>query len=114
MNERRTWLIAYDIKSPKRLSHLYRLLKTRAIAVQYSVFMFDGRASDLGSLLTEIRYLLDPKEDDVRAYPIPQRLEAHVIGRGSIPESACIVSADRPAIQVFTNPVDAINLTSAD
>lgn len=116
MNQRRAWLIAYDIKSPKRLSRLHRLIKARAIAVQYSVFMFKGRAADLGNLFGEIRQLVDPKVDDVRAYPIPPRFEIHVVGRGSVPNSACIVSADRAEVSVFTNPADAndLELHSAD
>lgn len=114
MNERRAWLIAYDIKNPKRLSRLHRLIKTRAIAVQYSVFMFEGRAADLGNLFSECRRLLDLKEDDLRAYPIPQRLEVHVIGRGSMPESACIVSGGRSEVYIFTNPVEAFDLRSGD
>lgn len=109
MNQRRSWLIAYDIRDPKRLSRLHRLIKARAIAVQYSVFLFEGSAAELGNLFGEIRQHVDPREDDVRAYPIPQRIEVHVIGRGSMPESACVVSANGAEVHAFTHPTEVVS-----
>lgn len=109
MKLRRSWLIAYDIRDHKRLSRLHRLIKSRAIAVQYSVFLFEGSAAELGKLFSEIRQCVEPREDDVRAYPIPQRIEVHVIGRGSMPESACMVSANAGEVYAFTNPAEAFS-----
>ena len=40
--ERRNWLVAYDIASPRRLARVHRYLKRHAIPVQYSVFVFHG------------------------------------------------------------------------
>lgn len=107
MNRRRAWLIAYDIRDPKRLARLHRLIKARAIAVQYSVYLFEGSAAELGNFFGEIRQYVEPREDDVRAYPIPQRIEVHVLGRGSMPESACIVSANGAEVHAFTNAAEA-------
>jgi CRISPR/Cas system-associated endoribonuclease Cas2 len=38
LNQIRSWLIAYDIASPRRLVRVYRLLREHAVPVQYSVF----------------------------------------------------------------------------
>lgn len=113
LRQRRTWLIAYDIRCPKRLSRLHHRVKARAIPVQYSVFLFEGSAGDLGNFLTEIGQYIDSKEDDVRAYPIPERPEIHVVGRGAFPASACIVSAEHAGIRMITSPLGIIEMLSS-
>lgn len=92
LNRQRAWLIAYDIRDPRRLSRLYAFIRRHTIPVQYSVYLFEGHAGALGELLLKIRQRIDNAVDDVRAYLIPERVEIYTYGRGSLPASACYVS----------------------
>ncbi len=94
LNERRAWIIAYDIRCPRRLSRLHRFIKREAVPVQYSIYLYEGSAGDLGGLLMNLRGYIDDDEDDVRAYPIPRNPEIHHLGIGSLPPGALLHSAD--------------------
>ena len=69
----RYYLICYDIACPRRLARVHRLLQGRALALQYSLFLFQGSEAALQSCLTALAERIDTDEDDVRAYPLPQR-----------------------------------------
>lgn len=79
------WRIAYDIADPRRLARVHRFLVERAVPVQYSVFWasLDRRALD--AMLRGIAERIDPRADDVRFYPIPERPRIEWIGRPAIP-----------------------------
>lgn len=84
--EKRNWLIAYDIRSPRRLSKVHRCLKQHAIPVQYSIFVYHGNRAQLDRLLRDLASHIDATADDVRAYHLPERCEVHMLGRQSLPE----------------------------
>ncbi len=75
-NSKRWYLIAYDIRDPKRLQKVHRHLKRRAVALQKSVFLIHGHRQDVAALRDALRGLADGREDDIRLYPIssPDRL----------------------------------------
>lgn len=64
------YLIAYDIAHPRRLQRLHRALQAEAIAIQRSVFLIAGTVADVDRLLDRLSTLIDPEEDDLRAYPV--------------------------------------------
>ena len=82
----RNWLIAYDITDPRRLGRVHRYLKSHAIPVQYSVFVFRGNHGDLQEVLGGIAERIEPSVDDVRAYHLPDRCEVAMLGRQDLPE----------------------------
>lgn len=79
-------LICYDIANPKRLGRLFRYLKKCAMPLQYSVFLFSGDARQLERCLARAEKFIDPKEDDLRAYPLPVRGFKARLGKPALPE----------------------------
>lgn len=65
------WVIAYDIRCKRRLVRLGRRMRKLATPVQYSVFIGRWSRSELDEVLKEIGALIEPRVDDVRAYPLP-------------------------------------------
>lgn len=92
LNDRRLWLIGYDIACPRRLKRLHRFLKTKAVPVQFSVFTFEGSAMQLGRLVQQIEGFIDASVDDVRIYQIPRSVHCDVLGRGSLPDGVTLIS----------------------
>lgn len=91
MTAPRSWIIAYDIRDPNRLAHVHKSITSSAIAVQYSVFWFEGSMAQLASLFAELRDVVDLGEDDIRAYQIPPSPEVVVLGRASFPSGMHIL-----------------------
>lgn len=91
LNDIRTWLIAYDIREPRRLQRVHRYLKRHAIPLQYSVFVTRANAAQLGNLRAGLAQIINAKVDDVRIYHIPDRTEAHTLGRMMLPEGVDLV-----------------------
>lgn len=79
-------IICYDICDPRRLNRIYRALCKRAWPIQYSVFLFTGDRRQLRACLQELQALMDPREDDIRAYPLPRRGLHWSLGQSLLPE----------------------------
>lgn len=79
------FIICYDICDRKRLARTYRALLHRAVALQYSVFLFSGTEHQLQKCLDDLEELIDPRHDDLRAYPLPQRGARIRIGKPVLP-----------------------------
>lgn len=86
------YIICYDIANPRRLGRIHRALKKQALAVQYSVFLFSGTEAQLQHCLTHLQHLMDPHEDDIRAYPLPQRGLRLVLGASVLPRGILLGS----------------------
>ena len=67
----RVYLVAYDIADPKRLGRVARYMCQRACRVQYSVFAAQLSQPQLKELLAGLEDIIDPEQDDIRAYPLP-------------------------------------------
>ncbi len=91
LNEPRTWLIAYDITSPKRLGRVHRHLRKRAVPVQYSVFVVHDTPAYVGRLRNELMALIDARSDDVRIYPVPENPQLSLLGRRAMPEGVMLI-----------------------
>jgi CRISPR-associated protein Cas2 len=89
------YIVAYDIADPRRLKRVARLLERSALRRQKSVFLFDGSASEVESLLDELATLIDVEQDVVQAWLLAARTPANglVRGRATPALSACVVLA---------------------
>ena len=85
MSGRRAWLIGYDITSPKRLRRIHRFLRARAFQVQYSLFVAAWTEVEFNTHWAGLARLIDPRRDDVRAWPLPENPQVDRIGQG-LPE----------------------------
>jgi CRISPR-associated protein Cas2 len=92
----REYIICYDIRNPKRLNRLHRYLLKHAIPIQYSVFLFSGDDRNLQRCLDAAAPLIDPKEDDLRTYPLPARGLKVRMGRPTLPEGILWSSLPAP------------------
>jgi CRISPR-associated protein Cas2 len=81
LNERRTWLIAYDIRDDARLRRVHRYVKSRALPVQYSVYVADASATQIRRVHSDLARLVDQRVDDVRIYQLPTPGNVATLGR---------------------------------
>ncbi|WJW76678.1 CRISPR-associated endonuclease Cas2 [Thiohalobacter sp. IOR34] len=86
VRESRFYLVCYDISDPRRLARLHRYLSARAVPVQYSVFILWADSVKVDALVREILEIINPREDDVRVYPLPRQIELETLGRRGLPE----------------------------
>lgn len=103
----RETIICYDIADPKRLGRIHRCLKRQATPFQYSVFLFVGDDRQLQRCLDELRAIMDPAHDDIRAYPLPKRGLRINMGQPTLPEG--IYFGVAPTLQA---PKDAEKLAA--
>jgi len=95
----RDFLICYDICNPARLARIHRKLKSWAVPIQYSVFLYSGDPRTLSEHLKILEQMIDPKEDDLRCYPLPARGLRQRMGPPTFPEG--IIYTPMPARQGF-------------
>ncbi len=93
------WIVAYDIGHRRRWAPIYKLLKKHGIPLQYSLFEVSASPSALAALMEKIRKLINPREDDVRAYRIPAHGEMLTLGQPLLAPDLWITehSAAKPA-----------------
>lgn len=65
MAPRRRFLVAYDIRQPKRLRAVHQLLKANGYPVQYSVFICDLTKSEKIKFIWEVGEVVDQGVDSV-------------------------------------------------
>lgn len=73
MSGARTWVIGYDIASPRRLRRVARFLEKRAVRVQYSLFIGRFTPALFDEIWAGLAGLINPRADDVRAWPVPEQ-----------------------------------------
>ena len=81
MSGGRTHLVAYDIRSPRRLARVAKALTEAGYRQQYSVFAVDFTEPARARLVARLRQLIDPAEDDLRIYRVPDQPRGHWFGR---------------------------------
>lgn len=97
LNEKRTWLIAYDISQPRRLARVHRYIKTIAAPAQYSLYVAEDTAQGIQRIRDELAQLIDRREDDVRIYQLPKRTRIVHYGRRKLPDGLLLAQVD-PAL----------------
>ncbi len=72
------YLLAYDVRDPRRLRKVHYYLRKQALALQNSVFLVQVNRSELKTMLKEVRSRSDTQADDIRLYPVthPNKLWA--------------------------------------
>lgn len=81
MATRRRYLVAYDVRDPKRLRTVHRLLKSYGYPVQYSVFVCDLTRSEKIAFRWDLGEVVDHAADSVvlvdlgEAGPAAERFE---------------------------------------
>lgn len=86
-------IVSYDIRDPKRLGQVHRYLVKHGLPLQYSVFLLSVNPVELEAILEEIAALIEPRVDDVRAYPLPRSLEYSHLGRQLLPLGVTLTDA---------------------
>ncbi len=86
MNQKVPWLLCYDIKHPRRLNKIYRVVCQYAMPLQYSVFLTYATRRRMTMIVAHLETLIDPRSDDLRAYPLSTRVQPFVYGKPIIPK----------------------------
>ena len=85
MTTPRTWyLLAYDIRDPRRLRRVHYYLRKRALAAQQSVFFVHATEAELKETLDGVAQRIHRHLDDVRAYPISSPAEVWLAGQSPV------------------------------
>jgi CRISPR-associated protein Cas2 len=71
----RLWVIAYDIANNRRRYGLAKLLSQRMERVQESVFEGWLNFIEIREVIAQIKEIIDPADDKVRAYPLAMKSE---------------------------------------
>jgi CRISPR-associated protein Cas2 len=64
------YMLAYDIREPKRLRRVHYFIKKHGTALQKSVFLLQVDTTRLQEIISEIQSRVKDREDDVRIYPL--------------------------------------------
>lgn len=84
------YLICYDIRSPKRLKKVHKVITQYAISVQLSVYWADLDKQNLKQMITLLEKVIDNKVDDIRIYATGSLLSADIIGQPNCPKQLFI------------------------
>lgn len=79
MAERRRYLVAYDIREPRRLRHVFKTMKEYGEHLQYSVFLCDLDGVEKPGLLMHLGSILDHRVDSVVIVDLGE-----AVGRGAL------------------------------
>ncbi|MEY4979615.1 MAG: hypothetical protein RLZZ352_1885 [Pseudomonadota bacterium] len=75
------WLLAYDIRNPKRLQRVGRYIQREGLRLQFSVYILKGNRQHIEHVMEELRQLIDEKADDVRIYPLTENTRIWGMGQ---------------------------------
>lgn len=105
------WLLAHDIRDPRRLQRVWRFMRGEGLRMQYSVYVLEGSRQQLDRVLQQLRGLLDERVDDVRVYAIGQSTRIWGLGRqfedgGNLLCDAWLDRMKGQTAPVFEDPVD--------
>jgi CRISPR-associated protein Cas2 len=84
--ERGFYIMAYDIPSDKRRAKIAKKMEAIGERVQWSVFEAYLSRPELDKLLSQVKKILDEKEDSLRIYPLCSacREKPKMIGRSQL------------------------------
>ena len=90
--EKKSWLVCYDIRDKSRLSRVHKRLRSEGASLQYSAFTVHANDHQIRALLEALRLEIDEREDDVRAYHLPERCTVWMLGRQCLPDGITVDS----------------------
>lgn len=111
-NEKKTWLVCYDIREPRRLRRVHRQLRKQGATVQYSAFSVYASDNEMTGVLEGLQQLIDPQRDDLRAYHLPERCPVWMLGTQQGPEGGCVDA--RTAARLLLGPVGVVGASLED
>lgn len=85
------WLICYDIADPKRLNQVFMRVRQFATPLQRSVFQAHATRRQIVRRLEQLRQVIRPDQDDVRAYPLLTAAPAAIYGRRPMPDGVYLI-----------------------
>lgn len=97
VTERKTWLVAYDIRCPRRLRKVHQRLKREGASVQYSAYAVIANDREIRCLLQQLESLIDARADDIRAYHVPERCPVWTLGTQNLPDGITVDAATASA-----------------
>jgi CRISPR-associated protein Cas2 len=106
------WLVAYDIRQPRRLRRVHRILRRQGLAAQYSAFTVEADDAAILTLLAALEAQIDRSEDDLRAYHLPARCPVWRLGAQRWPEGVCMEPAH--AMRLLLNSPDPTDAARPD
>ncbi len=74
------WLLAYDIRDPKRLKKVWRVMRREGIPFQYSLYFLRSNKMGIENLLQRLTTLIDTTVDDLRVYPLGENTRMWGLG----------------------------------
>lgn len=80
-----TYLLCYDVRSPRRLQKVHRQCCKFGMPFQYSVFYIEASPGDLLTILERLGDIIDHDQDDVRVYRIGSQKSITWLGQGTLP-----------------------------
>lgn len=98
MNDPGWYLIAYDVREPRRLRRIHRRLRREGVAMQESVFLVQRTERDIATLMNELAGIIDRHQDDLRAYPIRDPGESWLRGQGLL-DGGLLAASTRPGTE---------------
>ncbi|MBK8972707.1 MAG: CRISPR-associated endonuclease Cas2 [Hahellaceae bacterium] len=75
------WILAYDIRCPKRLTKMCKCMKNHGLHVQKSVFYITATRREMDDIIEDARSIMDEDVDDVRVYGCCAMEKAEVLGQ---------------------------------
>jgi CRISPR-associated protein Cas2 len=90
-HQKAQWLVNYDIADPKRLARVFKYLKKEGIPMQYSVFSVEASNAKMGAIMAHLATLIDARDDDVRAYRLPENGWRATLGEAMLPQDLWLV-----------------------
>ncbi len=89
----KTWLVAYDIREPRRLRRVHRILCKRGLAAQYSAFTVEADDAAILDVLRTLEAVIDSRRDDLRAYHLPAACPVWRLGTQHWPDGITLAPA---------------------
>ncbi len=89
-NEKRPYLLSYDIANPKRLVRIHRVVSESGLSLQYSVFYFFCSAREIQGLKEMLCQKIDSRRDDIRIYPLPRRIQVDTLGKAPVADGVLL------------------------
>lgn len=86
MQQKRWFIISYDIARPARLRRVHRLVNAEATALLESLFIYQGTLNGVAKLQTALAREIDASEDSLLIYPIRSEYPLQRWGTACLPE----------------------------
>lgn len=92
--KRTNYLVCYDIRHPRRIRQVARLLERSAIRIQYSVFLATLSRAEHSEMVKELTCLIDHHADDLRIYPLHRNAHVNCLGQPILQSGIMLLSSE--------------------